>query len=453
MSDTTVDIIDELAGISPGTPLDELRRRRPVTRTQLQASHDALFAPLDDADFPLGERLLVAAFATRLTADDATAAHFADRAVLADPARASVVIAEAAQHAGHGPFGRYREEGLADESTDGPRYSADAVVVEALGAHLAAALEHTHLLVYRPREASGRGARPAGRCGLEHRRHRHALAAGGVPRLPAARRGRPSRPGCGGSGMSGAIADVRSYTYEVAYPDAFTRGEVGWVPWLEPFPLEELTERHHEGLVDRGRASSDYFRLLVRDPEILRARTLVDKDIFYNVAEGLPRAERELAAAAASRVNGCVFCASVHARFAAHHSQRPDLVDQLLDEGIAADLGRAMERHHGCRSRPHRDAARVRPPARRAAARGRARRPRDRRRHPRGGVLQLGEPAHALAGPPGRSRRRAVTPDAGRRRRAPLGIRRERCDVRFRSVTSGVAAPAVDRSSRRSVGA
>ena len=139
--------------------------------------------------------------------------------------------------------------------------------------------------------------------------------------------------------MSGAIADVRSYTYEVDYPDAFTRGEVGWVPWLEPFPLEELTERHHEGLVDRGRASSDYFRLLVRDPEILRARTLVDKDIFYNVAEGLPRAERELAAAAASRVNGCVFCASVHARFAAHHSQRPDLVDQLLDEGIAADLG------------------------------------------------------------------------------------------------------------------
>jgi len=155
MSDTTVDIIDELAGISAGTPLDELRRRRPVTRTQLQASHDALFAPQDDADFALGERLLVAAFATRLTAGDVTAAHFADRAVLADPARASVVIAEAAQHAAHGPFGGYHEEGLAEESTDGPRYTADAAVVEALGAHLAAALEHAHLLVYRPREASG----------------------------------------------------------------------------------------------------------------------------------------------------------------------------------------------------------------------------------------------------------------------------------------------------------
>jgi alkylhydroperoxidase domain protein len=139
--------------------------------------------------------------------------------------------------------------------------------------------------------------------------------------------------------VSAAVTGTTAYTYEVAYPHAFTRGEVGWVPWLEPFPLDALRERHYEGLVDRGRASSDYFRLLVRDPEILRARTLVDKDIFYNTAEGLPRAERELAAAAASRVNGCVFCASVHARFAAHHSHREDLVDLLLRDGISADLG------------------------------------------------------------------------------------------------------------------
>ena len=108
---------------------------------------------------------------------------------------------------------------------------------------------------------------------------------------------------------------------------------------LEPLPVAELTERHYEGLVDRQRAGSDYFRLLARDPEILRARTLVDKDIFYNTAEGLPRAERELAATAASRANGCVFCASVHARFAAHHSKAPELVDRLLAEGAGADLG------------------------------------------------------------------------------------------------------------------
>jgi alkylhydroperoxidase domain protein len=139
--------------------------------------------------------------------------------------------------------------------------------------------------------------------------------------------------------MTGATIPAGTLTHEAAYPHAFTRGEVGWLPWLEPLRVEELTERHYDGLVDRGRASSDYFRLLVRDPEILRARTLVDKDIFYNVAEGLPRAERELAAAAASRVNGCVFCASVHARFAAHHTRRPHQVDVLLARGVQADLG------------------------------------------------------------------------------------------------------------------
>jgi CMD domain protein len=155
MSDKTVDIIDELAGISPGTALDELRRRRPVTLAQLQASHDALFVPLDDADFTLAERLLVAAFATRLTANDETAAHYADRALAIDPERGSVVIAEAAAQTAGGPFGRYHEDGLASESTDGPRYAADTGVVVSLGAHLAAALEHAHLLVYRPREAAG----------------------------------------------------------------------------------------------------------------------------------------------------------------------------------------------------------------------------------------------------------------------------------------------------------
>lgn len=140
--------------------------------------------------------------------------------------------------------------------------------------------------------------------------------------------------------MTGTTTDAAVVlTHDATHPHAFTRAEVGWLPWLEPLPVDELTERHYDGLVDRPRASSDYFRLLARDPEILRARTLVDKDIFYNTAEGLPRAERELAATAASRVNGCVFCASVHARFATHFSKSPELVDRLLDEGIDADLG------------------------------------------------------------------------------------------------------------------
>jgi alkylhydroperoxidase domain protein len=121
-------------------------------------------------------------------------------------------------------------------------------------------------------------------------------------------------------------------------PVAFTQEELGWLPWLEPYPADELTERHWAGLVDASRAKSPYFMLLARDPDILQARTKTDKDIFYNTSNGLPRAERELAATAASRYNGCIFCASVHSRFASQYSKRKDDVQRLLDQGTNTNI-------------------------------------------------------------------------------------------------------------------
>ena len=91
--------------------------------------------------------------------------------------------------------------------------------------------------------------------------------------------------------------------------------------------------------MDAARSKSAYFRLLARDPDILEARTRTDKDIFFNTSSGLPRAERELAAAATSRHNGCIYCASVHARHAITFSKRAEDVQRLLDDGISADLG------------------------------------------------------------------------------------------------------------------
>jgi alkylhydroperoxidase domain protein len=121
-------------------------------------------------------------------------------------------------------------------------------------------------------------------------------------------------------------------------PAVFTRDQLDWLPWLEPLAEQDLTARHMAALVDAARAKSAYFRLLVRDPEVLEARTRTDKDIFYNPDAGLPRAERELAAAATSRFNGCIYCASVHARFAATYSKRAEDVDRLLAGGVATDL-------------------------------------------------------------------------------------------------------------------
>jgi alkylhydroperoxidase domain protein len=122
-------------------------------------------------------------------------------------------------------------------------------------------------------------------------------------------------------------------------PVVFTQAHIGWTPWLAHLTETELTERHYEALVDRARAKNPYFALLVRDPDILEARTKTDNDIFYNTKDGLPRAERELSATAASRLNGCILCASVHSRFASQYSKRTEDVQTLLDEGISTDLG------------------------------------------------------------------------------------------------------------------
>jgi alkylhydroperoxidase domain protein len=122
-------------------------------------------------------------------------------------------------------------------------------------------------------------------------------------------------------------------------PAVFTQEELGWAPWLEPLPTDELTDRHRTALVDPARAKSPYFMLLARDPDILLARTRTDKDIFYNPEAGLPRAERELSALATSRLNGCIFCASVHARFASHHSGRRADVERVLEGGVEVEVG------------------------------------------------------------------------------------------------------------------
>jgi alkylhydroperoxidase domain protein len=122
-------------------------------------------------------------------------------------------------------------------------------------------------------------------------------------------------------------------------PTEFTLAMLDWLPWLEPPAEDALTERQRASLVDAARSKSAYFRLLARDPAILEARTRTDKDIFYNTSSGLPRAERELAAAATSRHNGCIYCASVHARHATTYSKRTEDVKHLLDSGVGADLG------------------------------------------------------------------------------------------------------------------
>lgn len=135
------------------------------------------------------------------------------------------------------------------------------------------------------------------------------------------------------------MTDIVTEYPDLARPQAFTQRGLGWVPWLLPVAEDALTGAQRDALIEPARAKMPYFRLLARDPEALRARTLTDLDIFYNIDGGIGRAERELAAAATSRRNGCVFCASVHAASATRESGRETDVQRLLDEGVDADLG------------------------------------------------------------------------------------------------------------------
>ncbi|WP_051150850.1 alkylhydroperoxidase domain protein [Tatumella saanichensis] len=112
-------------------------------------------------------------------------------------------------------------------------------------------------------------------------------------------------------------------------PQAFTRKELGWEPWLAPKPFADFSAAQQEVLVRFGHQNSEYFRLLGRDQPVLEQRTLTDKGIFYTPG-GLNRAERELAATVASKVNGCIYCASVHARKASQLSKQPEEIALLL---------------------------------------------------------------------------------------------------------------------------
>ncbi len=58
----------------------------------------------------------------------------------------------------------------------------------------------------------------------------------------------------------------------------------------------------------------------------------------YSSTDPEPTAWRELGATTTSRINGCVFCASVHARMYADSSKRRDVVQTFLDDGLVAEL-------------------------------------------------------------------------------------------------------------------
>ena len=119
----------------------------------------------------------------------------------------------------------------------------------------------------------------------------------------------------------------------------FTRTVPKWRPRVTPVKLDEATEAQLDALqvTPSNTKVSDYVLVLAHDVETLKVRSPLFNAIMYDEG-GLGRAGRELGAIAASIVNGCIYCAAVHASRHAQLEKSPEVTDKIFAAGAEAGL-------------------------------------------------------------------------------------------------------------------
>ncbi|MFD5746550.1 peroxidase-related enzyme [Streptomyces sp. NPDC127033] len=133
-------------------------------------------------------------------------------------------------------------------------------------------------------------------------------------------------------------AATPAVTDDPAAPAApFTLDQLTWQPRITAVEADALSPEQR-AVIDAHTTlstASPYYRTLLHDPAALDHRTHVYNAVMYGRG-GLPRAERELATLVVSRVNGCVYCASVHGRKYAQLSRDEARALRVLRDGAAA---------------------------------------------------------------------------------------------------------------------
>ncbi|MGW4733028.1 peroxidase-related enzyme [Streptomyces shenzhenensis] len=297
---------------------------RPAVGTHADAAGTALLRPARPGRLSPVLRAEAAALAAELAGQPALAAAYrhrasrtADGAHEPDPGRAAAVraytrsVTLAPAHAGQAELAELERAGLT---------AADIVALAQIVAFVS----------YEARVASGLAlldGAPAADTALAAR-----VLARSAPAEPAAHR-----------------------TEQDAGPveQHFTLDTLTWVPWIEPVPADALDAGQRAVIDAHATLSTDspYYRTLLHDPAALDHRTHVYNALMYGRG-GLPRPERELITLLVSRINGCVYCASVHGRKFAQLGRDPETARRVLDEGTAAldgdprraALGRFTER-------------------------------------------------------------------------------------------------------------
>ncbi|TEA78341.1 peroxidase-related enzyme [Allopusillimonas ginsengisoli] len=115
--------------------------------------------------------------------------------------------------------------------------------------------------------------------------------------------------------------------------NGFTNETLDWKAWLDVVDPDTATPEQQEvlGMSHPKARVQDYYLFLVHQPAILRQRSEAFNAIMY-APGGLARADRELSSLVVSRINGCVYCASVHAQRFEQLAKRHDTVVQVFDD-------------------------------------------------------------------------------------------------------------------------
>ena len=310
---TTIDVIDSLLPPAVLARVDALRRARADVRDATQASFEAIFATDDPQGLSWAERELAAHQVAVLQCEAPLARLHAERGrALGLPEEALAAASHGA--AGHGDPRRQALLQFVERLTLAP-FDAQPAHFEALAAQGLAPADIVTL------------AQLVAFVNYEVRLLAGLRALADFTDVPPGTPGLALLPGHN-------EAPVRHHP-QVAY----TTDVLQWSSWL---PVVDPARANADQLavLDESHASartSPYYLTLVHNPVVLRHRSRLFNAIMYGRG-GLPRAERELATLGVSLVNGCPYCASVHARLFAQLTHEPQVVQSLFEQGLNVRL-------------------------------------------------------------------------------------------------------------------
>lgn len=305
----TTDLIDTLIALPPGSAVHTVRHQRDKVVAGTQGSHDAIFDPALGGP-SLAERLLAAHLIARLAGSEVLQAHYREQ-LLSLPA---LTDAEKAALDGQAVDGRLQAiltftQTLTERPVDGDKAALLKLPAAGLStAEVVALAQLIAFVAYQLRVVAGL----------------QALVASGASDAPA---------------VTDAIEAPFVHPANLPKPGepirvkGFTSETLDWKAWLPVLQLDQATTAQLAVLeASHPKAkTSDYYLTLAQQPRILEERSIAFNAIMY-APGGLSRAERELASAVVSRVNGCVYCASVHAQRFEQITKRNDVIHQVFTE-------------------------------------------------------------------------------------------------------------------------